>query len=322
MQDRIKMVRRNVETQARLVDDLLDVTRITRGKLALHFEVVDVHEILTNVLTMFQPQVQAKGIEVRTRLEAVRHHIWADPGRMQQVFLNLLSNAVKFARQGGLIRLETDNDAENRIIVQVIDNGSGIEANLLPRLFTPFEQAPGSRRFGGLGLGLSIVQSLVTMHEGTIRAKSEGKDLGAAFTVELGTIVPARRVLSEGPAKGFTRTYRILLVEDHADTRTVLTRLLTTFGHEVKAVGTIQEALAAARLEKFELMMSDVGLPDGTGLELMAEIRKFSDMRAIALSGFGLDEDIERSRAAGFTMHLTKPINIQQLCEIIQKTME
>jgi PAS domain S-box-containing protein len=331
--EQLRMIRRNVETEARLVDDLLDLTRIARGKVQLRPEVLDAHAIVRHVIGMFDAEVEAKGLTVALALRARQSQVWADPGRFQQVLLNLVSNAVKFTPQDGTITIRTSNE-NGTIKIEITDTGVGIEADMLPRLFRPFEQGERTvtRQFGGLGLGLSIVKSLVEMHKASISAVSEGKDQGATFTLRMETVSPAQAQLVQGPgaapgtgagagagAGGAAgRVYRVLLVEDHNDTRGVLTKLLTSFGCDVTAVGTVREAVAAAERQQFDLLLSDIGLPDGTGLEVMRHVAARSKVTGIALSGFGQDDDIRRSREAGFVTHLTKPVSFQALKEVIR----
>ena len=319
LRGQVQMIRRNVETEARLVDDLLDLTRIARGKVRLHFEVVDAHAVIRNVIAMLQPEMTQKDISVTLALRAKSSHVWADSGRLQQILLNVLSNSVKFTPAEGSITVRTTND-NGSIDIAMTDSGVGIEPDVLPRLFQAFEQGEQTitRQFGGLGLGLSIVKSLVEMHGGKISATSEGKDRGATFTLTLRTVPAGQGSPSDASALP-TRAQRILLVEDHADTREVLDRLLSSLGCTVWAVGSVKEAIDLSDRESFDLLVSDIGLPDGSGLDVMNYVRARHGMRGIALSGFGQDEDIRRSADAGFEMHLTKPVNFQTLREIIFK---
>lgn len=313
----VALIHRNVEMEARLIGDLLDLTRVARGKIELHFELVDVHAILRNVLLTCQSAIDAKHIELTVALSAARHHAWADPGRAEQVFLNLVQNAVKFTPEGKSIEVRTANMSDGRLQIAISDRGIGIEPQLLPRLFQAFEQGEKtvSRRFGGTGLGLSIAKALVEMQHGTIRAASEGVGRGSQFVVELPTVSAL-----EGPATPeetsvaqVGKGYRILLVEDHEDTRRILARLLKGAGCEVSVAGSVKEALAMADRQSFDLLVSDIGLPDGNGAEVMSYVKKRHRMRGIALSGFGQQEDIGRSHAAGFEMHLTKPVDFKSL---------
>ena len=316
----IAMIRRNVETEARLVDDLLDVTRISRGKLRLQFEVVDVNEAIRAVVAMVQGQIDQKAIELTVGLRARKHHVWADPGRLQQVFLNLLSNAVKFTPEGGSISIRTADDEDgDRLRVEVGDSGIGIEPEMLPRLFTSFEQSERTRRLGGLGLGLSIARALIELHHGTIRATSRGHNQGTMFAVEL---TPTQQEPERGGSSA-TGThderlsgFRVLLVEDHADTRTAMFRLLEAIGCSVQSAGTLHEAIELAERGEFDLLISDIGLPDGSGTEIMRRLRD-RNIRGIAVSGFGQEDDVQRSREAGFAAHITKPISFHALKEAV-----
>jgi len=319
--EQVAMIRRNVETEARLVDDLLDLTRIARGKVRLHFEVVDAHAIVRNVVSMFQHEIDAKSLTLAVALHAKKHHVWVDPGRFQQVLLNLVSNAVRFTPDGGSITLRTSN--ENGVVkIEVIDTGVGIEPAVLPRLFNAFEQGGhgATRRFGGLGLGLSIVKSLVEMHKASISVTSEGGGKGSTFTLRVDS-VPATQgdVPAAGPDAEARTPRRVLLVEDHADTRQVLAALLTRLGCVVTPTGSVREAIEAADRQSFDLLVSDIGLPDGTGHDVMRHIAARHNLKGIALSGYGQDEDLRRSREAGFVTHLTKPVNLQALHEVIRK---
>jgi PAS domain S-box-containing protein len=326
LHEHVAMIRRNVETEARLVDDLLDLTRIMRGKVRLHFEVVDAHASLRMALAMLQSDADAKGLSVTVACTAKSFHVWADPTRLQQVFLNLLSNAVKFTPAGGAITVRSVNVGDNGWRLEMSDTGVGIEPEVMPRLFLPFEQGPSEviRQFGGLGLGLSIVKSMMEMHGGHVNVTSAGRGKGSTFTIELKTI----RATTERAASPLDDVEdlshlgggrRILLVEDHADTRNVMSRLLGSFGFHVLTAGTVREALDLAEREKIELLVSDIGLPDGSGVELMRELRQRQPIKGIALSGFGQEDDVRRSAEAGFVKHLTKPVNFNTLREVILK---
>ena len=326
LRSEIGSIRRNVEMEARLIDDLLDLTRVSRGKVELHFEVVDAHAVLRNSLENYQREVEEKRVEVALNLWAKNRHVWADPARLQQVCCNLLSNAVKFTPAGGRIVLRTEDDERRRLAVRVTDTGVGIDADAMPRLFEAFEQGERTvtRRFGGLGLGLAISKALVDMHKGSLTAASDGKDKGATFTLRLDTIpVPEAPELKPPPRAGGTsppsKELRILLVEDHEDTLRVMARLLRSFGHDVKTATTVKSALALSEGEAFDLLVSDIGLPDGSGLDIMRQVKAQRRLKGIALSGFGQDEDFRRSREAGFEQHLTKPVNFQQLQQVIQR---
>lgn len=316
-----RMIRRNIETEARLVDDLLDLTRIARGKIQLRLEIVDVHAVLRNLVTMLTPHVEEKRLTIALSLHAKRPHIWADAGRFQQILLNILSNAVKFTPEGGTITLRTANE-NGAIKIEIADTGIGIDPEALPRLFKPFEQGEQTvtRQFGGLGLGLSIVKSLVEMHKASVSVTSEGHNKGATFTLRFNEVTPsASPAPHELPAPhGRTKNARILLVEDHVDTRRVLVKLLHSLGCLVTTASTVKEAIAAAEHEKFDLLLSDIGLPDGSGLDVMRNLSSRFNLKGIALSGFGQDVDMRKSSEAGFATHLTKPVSLEVLEQVIQ----
>jgi two-component system, chemotaxis family, CheB/CheR fusion protein len=323
VQDELMMIRRNVKVQAQLVDDLLDLTRINRGKVQLHFEVTDAHAVVRTTLTMFQQDVDAREITVSTALRAREHHVWADAARLQQVFANLMSNAVKFTPAGGNIALRSSNDASGRLVVSINDDGIGIEPDVLARLFQPFEQGEQgttSRKYGGLGLGLSISRSLAEMHEGTIQASSAGRGHGSTFEVSLPALVTPAGAATSATTGGLRPlNLRVLLVEDHADSRRILGRLLESYGCTVRSAGTVADALDFADHEPFDVLISDIGLPDGTGIDVVKRIRAHHDIKAIALSGFGQADDLRRSEEAGFSIHLTKPVDYQALHDVIEK---
>lgn len=326
LREHIAMIRRNVETEARLVDDLLDLTRIMRGKIQLHFEVVDAHATLRATMAMLKSRADAKELSVTIAFTAREHHIWADPARLQQIFLNLLSNAIKFTPVAGAIMIHTSNFNGDGWRLELSDNGIGIEPDILPRLFTAFEQGGPvpSREYGGLGLGLSIVRSMAEMHGGRVSAASAGHGKGATFTIDLKSI-PARSDRIAGRDENAHSTSdvghgrRILLVEDHVDTRKVMSRLLAGFGFVVLATGTVREALHIAERENVDLLISDIGLPDGSGVDLMRQLRARQPIKGIALSGFGQEDDLRRSVEAGFLKHLTKPVNFSTLRDVIAK---
>ncbi|HEY0369889.1 MAG TPA: ATP-binding protein, partial [Chthoniobacterales bacterium] len=321
----LEVLQRNVELEALLIDDLLDLTRIAHGKLELHYDAVDVHAALEHALSISAPELQAKQIVVTRHYEAVEHHAWADAARLQQVFWNLVKNAAKFTPIGGRVDLRTRNDDSHQLIIEVEDNGIGIEPSLMPRIFDAFEQ--GGRRvtsqFGGLGLGLAISKRVIDMHGGTITAESEGADRGATFTVRLkametsmldGSLILPLETTTPEPVQ-------ILFLEDHADTARVLKRILENAGFAVQHAATLAQARALAAVSDFDLVISDLGLPDGSGLDLMRELHSTRALRGIALSGFGMDDDRAASSAAGFTEHLTKPVDWPQLRSAIDRVL-
>lgn len=330
----LEVIRRNVELEARLIDDLLDVTRIAKGKLQLSFETVSVHEILQRAYEICREGIVAKDLGVEFRLRAEQVHVEGDPARLQQVFWNLMKNSVKFTPDHGRIIIETFNPAPDAIEIRTTDTGIGIEPETMDKIFNAFEQGQGSitRRFGGLGLGLAISKAMVTAHGGTIEASSDGKDSGATFTVTLKTVAaPAKSEADRPstpvkPAAGKSRKVehaaRLLVVDDHHDTCTGMRLILERRGYRVTVANSADQAIARASEEEFDLLISDIGLPDRSGYELMQELRASKGLRGIALSGFGMENDVNRARAAGFSEHLTKPINFERLEEAIQNLVE
>ena len=317
----MELIRRNVEMETALIDDLLDVTRIRQGKIVLKQETVDVRDCLGTALEICGAEITSKRLEIRSEFHAEQHHVRADPARLRQVFWNLLKNAVKFTPAGGRITLRTHNVGD-RLKIEIIDTGIGIEAEVLPRIFNLFEQGEQSRirQFGGLGLGLHIARAVVELHEGRLTAFSEGSNKGATFTVELATVPSQEKAAPPSPVvEPKERPLRILLVEDHPDTLRVLVKLLQKWGHAVTTAETVRTAQELANGQEFDLLISDLGLPDGSGLDVMRHVKERSGIPGIALSGYGTEEDIRRSRAAGFTEHLVKPVNISALRTAIQR---
>lgn len=318
-------IRKNAELEARLIDDLLDLTAVVRGKLVIKKEVRDLHAILADAVSSVQSDFDAKHIVLDVHFGIRKPRVHADEVRLVQVFINLLKNAAKFTPLHGSVTLETSLDEDHRVVVRLADTGIGMTPEELSRVFDAFEQgdhaAPeATHRFGGLGLGLAIAQRLVQLHDGTIEATSDGRGRGAVFTVRLPLHLatgedhlahdlhnPSAKV----PEK--TAARRILLVEDHEATRRTLEQLLRRRGYEVTPAGTVAEALTLAGQASFDLILSDVGLPDGDGAELMTQLRARHGLRGVALTGYGMPEDIERYRAAGFSAHITKPIRIETL---------
>lgn len=317
----VLMLRRNVELEARLIDDLLDLTKIVKGKLTLNPEVCDVHDLVQAVVQVYQSELHAKRLELAIALSADRRHVTADPARLQQVFWNILKNATKFTPEGGRITIASFNDENGRVHLSFTDTGIGMTPEVLAKIFQPFEQGTQEtgRRYGGLGLGMSISKALMDAHGGVLSASSKGTSQGSTFTVSmLSVLAPSRSTTdSAPPASSSTKQFRklrILLVEDHADSAMVVQRLLVQLGHAVE----IRDSVAGATQlfgdgNIFDLLLSDIGLPDGTGIDLIREIRKQHQLPAVALTGFGMEEDINRCREAGFNAHLTKPVSFQKL---------
>jgi len=320
VRDSLQVIRRNVELEARLIDDLLDLTRISKGKLQLSLEYVDAHVLLRSALDICQSEIKNKKLKVETELDATKVNLRADPARLQQIFWNLIKNAVKFTPKRGQLTLRTSDEVDGRLRVSITDTGIGIDSETLPKVFNAFEQGERSGT-GGLGLGLAITKALVETHGGQITAESAGEGRGATFTASFPLAEPAspattRNVSVPGGAR---KSMRILLVEDHEDTNRSLTNLLRRRGYQVQSADSISSALECAANGSFDLLISDIGLPDGTGIELMERLGTEHSLTGIALTGFGMEDDIRRSRDVGFSEHLVKPVDLNKLDAVIQK---
>jgi PAS domain S-box-containing protein len=328
-----RMIQRNTQLEARLIDDLLDLTRVSRGQFELAFEDVDLHDLVKSVVSICQNDADQKNIALSVETTARRSRVRGDPARLEQILWNLLKNAVKFTPPRGRVVIRTYNAADE-VNVTVSDTGIGIDPERMTRIFLPFVQGDPSiaRNFGGMGLGLSISKSLAEAHQGSITVTSEGAGKGSTFTFALRSLrawesVPPSR--SEPPSLGDAelaalRTIsrmptshtllRVLLVEDDRDTLEVTTMLLRSGAYEVATAETISQALVQVGEHEFDLLISDIALPDGSGLDLMREIhQRRKDVKGIALSGFGTQEDVRRAKLAGFTAHLTKPVSFPRL---------
>ena len=318
-------IRKNVEMEARLIDDLLDLTRVARGKIILERRYLDVHQVLNDAIGQEREEMAKKEIKLDLKLNASQQTIYADAVRLQQIFWNLLNNAVKFTPNGGRITVETAVN-QSKIVIKITDTGIGMTSEEVSHVFTAFSQGlhagENGRRFGGLGLGLAISQKLAELQYGRISAISEGRDKGSVLAVEFPLAQPPKKTggeddesSSQNLPKPATRKngIRILLVEDHEPTRTSLARLLMHRYYEVITASCIAEARTLAETKEFHLLISDIGLPDGTGYDLMLELRKSRPVKGIALTGYGMEQDVARSQDVGFVAHLTKPVGIQSL---------
>jgi signal transduction histidine kinase len=322
----LAMMRRNIELESQLIDDLLDLTRISKDKLHLEFEPVDAHQAIRNVLEMCASEAHAKKLQVQLDFHATDFRVMADPAKFQQIIWNLFKNAIKFTGESGGITISSANHLPHILTLTVGDTGIGIEPEIMERIFNPFEQGERSfqRRFGGLGLGLTISKSLAQAHGASLIGKSEGTGRGATFlltmkTAELDEASAKPRPLDpRTPPTGL----RILLVDDHPDTCAALEKLLKLRGHSVAAAHSMREAMeVAAAGGAFDLLISDVGLPDGNGMDLVRYLRTQRPIRGIAISGFGMDADISKSLEAGFAEHLVKPVKLEKLEAAIARVM-
>ena len=318
----LQMAQRNVEMETRLIDDLLDITRITQGKIELDRRPVDLATILRHAVEVCHPDIDARRQHFQLEIKDSPHIVHADAGRLQQVFWNLIKNAVKFTPHDGCVSVRAYRQ-DGFAVVEVSDSGVGIEPEALGRIFNAFEQGERSttRQFGGLGLGLSISKAMVDLHGGTITAHSDGKGKGATFVVTLPLLTRADGTATSDPKPATGAAIpplRILLVEDHGDTARIMRRLLQGWGNHVEHAADVATALQLAATQPFDLLLSDLGLPDGSGLDLMRMLRARGVARpGIALSGYGQEADLQASRAAGFALHLVKPVSMPRLADAI-----
>ncbi len=322
LQRAFAMIRKNIKLEARLIDDLLDITGIAQGKLRFHFTNLDLRPLLQESIEALRSDIDKKEIQITLDLSAPEHHVLADPARLQQIFSNLLGNAVKFTPSLGRITVRSFNAGGN-LHLEVADTGLGITEGELPRIFDEFAQGDEatSARYGGVGLGLFTVDFLVRGHGGRIWAESAGRGKGATFHVELPlSATPAPIPASTAPQPPLA-ALRILLVEDHHSSRKTLAQFLSQRGHQVAEADSVAQARALAKENRFDVAICDLGLPDGRGYDLMRELKGEFSLPGVALSGYGMENDIQQSFEAGFSAHLTKPVELAALEEAIQRTV-
>ena len=324
----LETIARNARAQAQLIEDLLDMNRIVSGKIRLEVQKLELDTVIESALTAVRPSADAKQIALRARLEPLAEPVFGDAHRVQQIVWNLLSNAVKFTPRGGKIDLATRRVGD-RVEIVVADTGIGIAAPFLPHVFERFRQADASttRKYGGLGLGLSIVKQLVELHGGTVRADSPGVDRGATFVVSL----PLRATRAAAPPEQRTTRptavaapevslagVRVLVIDDEADARALLDMVLSDAGAECMLAASTEEALGKLAMQRPDVIVSDIGMPDRDGYQLMRSIRILPPDRggrtpAVALTAFARSEDRTRALLAGYQVHMTKPIEPLEL---------
>jgi len=337
----IGIIERNAESQSKLIEDLLDVSRIITGKLRIEFQPVSFAAIVDNVINSLGPTAHAKSIQLETFIDRTASPILGDPARLQQIVANVLSNAIKFTNEGGRITVRLERiDAHVRLEVE--DTGVGIPPEDLPHIFERFRQADSSnvRAYSGLGLGLAIVDYLVRQHNGTVEARSEGRGLGAAFVIEMPltsseVVTRGQRNVDLFSEQGGAlldkvdrfvypqlQDLRILVVEDDRDTRELLTLVLNRCGAKVTAVGSAKEGLDLIKKEVPDLMVSDIGMSGENGYELIKKIRllpaeKGGHLPAIALTAYAGAADRRRALLSGFQTHLAKPVEPDELLAVV-----
>jgi signal transduction histidine kinase/ActR/RegA family two-component response regulator len=321
----LAMIRRNIDLETQLIDDLLDFTRITRDKMQLRFAPIDAHQAVSNVVEICRAEARAKSLNVHLNFRAKSCIVTADGAKFQQIIWNLLKNAIKFTPEGRDITISSENSSETIFTLTVCDTGIGMEPEVMQRIFDPFEQGNRSfeHRFGGLGLGLAISKSLAQAHGGTLIAQSEGSNTGSTFTLSMQALpqAEAATVASKAVPDSTRHALNILLVDDHHDTCAALEKLLARRGHLVAVAHDVRSAMQAAVRNKFDLLISDIALPDGTGMDLMMRLRAIANVPGIAISGFGNNGDIERSLQAGFSEHLIKPIKLDNLEAAMERAL-
>lgn len=339
VREAFRLIEKNALLEARLIDDLLDLTRIENGKVSLDLQTVDAHTAVMDAIENVRAEAGQKSIVLVLQLQAEQSHVHADPARLQQIVWNVVKNGIKFTPPGGRLWISTSVDTGSRCwTLEVKDTGIGMEPGELIRIFDAFSQGEhashgGRHRFGGLGLGLAISKKLVELFDGSIEAMSPGRGQGSTFLVRVplspsvdGVKVPDRparspRVEVSSPAEPIQAAFRILLVEDHEPTRIPFASLLGRRGYEVVAVASGVEALEAAARSGFDVVLADIDLPDIDGHSLMGFLNKRYGVRGLALTGHGTETDVARSLEAGFVAHFTKPINLSALEEALREML-
>ncbi|MCE9553682.1 MAG: response regulator [Planctomycetes bacterium] len=327
----LSIIERNALLQAQIIEDLLDMSRIVSGKVRLDAKTVDMTPIIEAAVATARPAADAKGIRFVAMLDAHAGPVLGDSARLQQIVSNLLTNAVKFTPKGGRVQIALKR-VNSHLELRVSDTGQGIQAEFLPYVFDRFRQAdPGTtRKYGGLGLGLSIVKNLVEMHGGTVEAQSPGEDQGATFIVRLPVQIihgdPTEALPTESAVPNALdltlQGVRILVVDDEPDARELVRRLLTEYEAQVELAGSVDEALRIFHRQKPDLLLSDIGMPGKDGYELVRAVRSLPEAEggavpAVALTAMARSEDRKRAMLAGYHAHVTKPVDSSELIAVV-----
>jgi PAS domain S-box-containing protein len=322
-----EVLARQVKHMARLLDDLLDVSRITRGKVQVVPEPLELEDVLHGAVEGVRPFIQQQGHHLVLELGSTSHVLQGDPARLTQVFMNLLHNAAKFTPPGGVITVSVSKDA-GRAIVSIRDTGMGIPAELLPHVFEPFRQGeqPLSRHLGGLGIGLTLVRELVSMHGGSVEARSDGPGRGSEFRVSLPVSSVKRRPEARAPQEDSvplraTRPRRLLVVDDNADAAETLVEFLQFRGHTVHMAHDGLEAIEQARSTRPEAILLDIGLPGMDGFQVAQRLRAeplTAEATLVALTGYGQEQDRARAQAVGIQHFILKPVNLDELMRLLE----
>ncbi|HYY97194.1 MAG TPA: response regulator [Pyrinomonadaceae bacterium] len=321
----LEAIQRNAQLQARLIDDLLDISRVVSGKLRIDPEPVNLSAIVESAAETVRAEAESRSVELSVELPDGPVVVQGAPLRLQQIVWNLLSNAVKFTPRGGRVAARVSAEEGGEALVEVADTGIGIAPAFLPHVFDRFRQADGSttRQYGGLGLGLAIVRALAELHGGWVRADSEGLGRGSRFTFGLPHASPS--AAPEEPKRAeeaCARNVPVLVVDDSAETVELLQMLFARRGYDVVGAGSAAEAVRAAGERAPGLIISDISMPGVDGYALLAELRRMPGLEgvpAIALTGHAMDEDRARALAAGFAVHVPKPVDPDELLRVVRK---
>jgi signal transduction histidine kinase/ActR/RegA family two-component response regulator len=314
LRETFEVIQRNIELEARFIDDLLDLTQISSGRLALEKRPVDMHACIRHAMEICHGGILDRRVTVSLDLQARNPLVMGDSARLHQVLWNLLKNAIKFTPPGGEVEIVTADDSGG-LAVEVRDTGVGIESDRMLSIFSAFSRRNGLVSGTGPGLGLAIARAIVEAHGGIIRVHSEGRNQGSVFRFKL-PVTQQTESSEDRPMSEEVRDYSghtVLVVEDHEDTRRVLSRALRRRGFGVTVAEGVESACEQYENTRPDLVICDLGLPDGTGWDALRRLREIGPVKAIAMSGFGMDEDIQKSREAGFAAHLTKPVNFPHL---------
>ncbi len=341
--DALETIERNARAQSQLIDDLLDISRIITGQIRLDVRQVEPDSFIESAIEALRPAAEAKGVRVQKVIDTGVKAIWGDAARLQQVVWNLLSNAIKFTPRGGSVQVRLER-VNSHIEIAVADTGAGIPPKFLPYVFDRFRQADQTttRHYGGLGLGLAIVRHLIELHGGTVYAESLGEGQGATFTAKL----PVRPIYNSGSSSPVERVHpvpremlssfggperldgvRVLVVDDETDAREMIRIGLGQCGAEVTTAASVQEALEALKAARPEIMISDIGMPDEDGYELIKRVRALAvedggRVPAIALTAYARTEDRLRALRAGYQMHVTKPVDLPELVAVMASLIQ
>jgi len=333
----LEVIERNAKAQSEIISDILFVSRIITGKFTLSLKPIDLVPVIEEAVEVVLPSVESKNILLNVFFDPNIKQIKGDHERLKQVFWNLFSNAVKFTPPHGRIDVAAFVNG-SEIEIEISDTGMGIEPDFLPFIFERFSQADSSytRKVGGLGLGLAIVRHLVEIHGGSVRVKSDGRDRGTTFTIKLPVLSAQESIIAAGesletvepsnpsePPAGI----RVLLVEDNDDSREMLTVLFSQFNVQITAVASVAEALKAIEQIKPDILISDIGMPDEDGYDLIRKVRALSteqggQIPAIALTGYASLQDRDLALKAGYQEHLSKPVNIDELFELVKNILD